>query len=101
MRGCSLLNIRQDIHSLTDFKRHTVDFVKQLKKGQRPLVLTVNGRAEVVVQDPESYQKLLEMAESFEAISAVQEGLAQAARGEGISLERFDKRMRKKHGIPR
>lgn len=96
-----MLNIRQDIHSLTDFKRHTVSFVKQLKRGHRPLVLTVNGRAEVVVQDPESYQRLLEMAESFEAISAVQEGMAQAKRGEGITLEQFDKRMRKKHGISR
>ena len=96
-----MLNIRQDIHSLTDFKRHTVDFVKQLKKDQRPLVLTVNGRAEVVVQDPESYQRLLEMAESFEALSAVQEGMAQAKRGEGIALEKFDKRMRKKHGLSR
>lgn len=96
-----MLNIRQDIHSLTDFKRRTVDFVKQLKKCHRPLVLTVNGRAEVVVQDPESYQKLLEMAESFEAISAVQEGMAQAKRGEGTTLEKFDKRMRKKHGLSR
>ena len=96
-----MLNIRQDIHSLTDFKRHTVNFVKQLKRGHRPLVLTVNGRAEVVVQDPDSYQRLLEMAESFEALSAVQEGMAQAERGEGMSLEQFDKRMRKKHGISR
>ena len=96
-----MLNIRQDIHSLTDFKRRTVDFVRQLKKCHRPLVLTVNGRAEVVVQDAQSYQKLLEMAESFEAISAVQEGMAQAGRGEGTPLEQFDKRMRKKHGISR
>ncbi len=96
-----MLNIRQDIHSLTDFKRHTVDFVKQLKKGRRPLVLTVNGRAEVVVQDPESYQRLLEMAERFEAISAVREGIEQSERGEGMALEQFDKRMRKKHGLSR
>ncbi len=96
-----MMNLRQDIHSLTDFKRHTVNFVKQLKKGHRPLVLTVNGRAEVVVQDPASYQRLLEMAASFEAFSAVQEGMAQAKRGEGITLEKFDKRMRKKHGVSR
>ena len=96
-----MVNLSEDIRSLTDFKRRTVDFVRQLKKCQRPLVLTVNGRAEVVVQDARSYQKLLEMAESFEAISAVQEGLAQAGRGEVAALERFDKRMRKKHGISR
>ena len=55
----------------------------------------------MVVQDAESYQRLLEMAESFEAISAVQEGIAQAERGEVTTLEKFDKRMRKKHGLRR
>lgn len=55
----------------------------------------------MVVQDPESYQRLLEMAENFEAMSALQEGMAQAKRGEAITLEQFDKHMRKKHGISR
>jgi len=95
-----MLNIKQDIQSLTDFKRKTVDFVKQIKETHRPLVLTVNGRAEVVIQDPDSYQKLMDMAERFEAISAVQEGITQAKAGKGISLARFDRRMRKKHDIP-
>ena len=96
-----MFNLRQDIRSLTDFKRRTVKFVNEMKHSHRPLVLTVNGRAEVIVQDPESYQKLLEMAEKFEAISAIQEGMGQAERGEGIALAQFDKRMRKKYGIPR
>jgi prevent-host-death family protein len=95
------MDIRNDIHSLTDFKRRTVGFMRQLKKSRRPLVLTVNGRAEIVVQDAASYQKLLEMSERFEAISSVQEGLEQAKRGEGMTLEKFDKRMRKKYGISR
>jgi PHD/YefM family antitoxin component YafN of YafNO toxin-antitoxin module len=94
-----MLDLKRDIHSLTEFKRRTVDFVKHMKECHRPMVLTVNGRAEVIVQDPESYQKLMEMAERFEAISAVQEGMAEAKRGEGILLEKFDKQMRKKYAL--
>ena len=45
-----MLNIRQDIHSLTEFKRKTAVFMKQLKKGRRPVVLTVNGKAAIIVQ---------------------------------------------------
>ena len=96
-----MLNISQDIHSLTDFKRHTTSFMKQIKNRRRPMVLTVNGKAELVVQDPQSYQKLLELADRFETISALQEGMEQSKRGESSSIEEFDKGMRKKHGIPR
>ena len=96
-----MLKISQDIHSLTDFKRHTVSFMKQIKHRRRPMVLTVNGKAELVVQDADSYQKLMEIADRFEAISAVQEGIAQSRGGEKVSLEEFDRRMRKKHGISR
>lgn len=96
-----MFNINEDIHSLTDFKRHTTNFVKQIKHRRRPMVLTVNGRAALIVQDAESYQKLFELADCFEAISSVQEGMAQSKRGEGTSLKEFDKRMRKKYDVPR
>ena len=51
-----MLNLTQDIHPLTDFKRNTTDFMSKMKESRRPLVLTVNGKAELVVQDAESYQ---------------------------------------------
>ena len=50
------IDISKDIHSLTDFKRRTTELVGQLKTTGRPLVLTVNGKAELVVQDAASYQ---------------------------------------------
>ena len=61
-----LLNITEDIHSLTTFRRRSGDLMKQLKKSKRPLVLTVNGRAAAVVQDAEAYQRLLDIAASAE-----------------------------------
>ena len=32
--------------------------MKYLKKTRRPLILTINGKAEVVVQDAQAYQGL-------------------------------------------
>jgi len=50
----------QDILSLTEFHRHTRDHIERLRATGRPEVLTVNGRAELVVQDASAYQNLLE-----------------------------------------
>jgi prevent-host-death family protein len=55
-----MVHLTQDIHPLTNFKRHTSGFVKRMKRTKRPVVLTVNGKAELVVQDASSYQSLLE-----------------------------------------
>ncbi|MDD3182547.1 MAG: type II toxin-antitoxin system Phd/YefM family antitoxin [Alphaproteobacteria bacterium] len=55
----------EDIHSLTDFARNTKAYAKKLKKTGRPAVLTVNGRAEFVVQDAKSYQQILDDAERY------------------------------------
>jgi prevent-host-death family protein len=51
-----MLDIANDIRSLSDFKRNTSDLLERLKKTGNPLVLTINGKAEVVVQDAEAYQ---------------------------------------------
>jgi prevent-host-death family protein len=53
-----------DVRPLSDFKRSQAELLQHLKTTGRPLLLTLNGRAEVVVQDAESYQKLLERAGS-------------------------------------
>ena len=58
-----MVNLKDDINSLSDFKRNTSKFLKRLKRSGRPVILTINGRAEIVVQDAESYQNLLEISE--------------------------------------
>jgi prevent-host-death family protein len=82
-----MLDLKRDIHPLTDFKRNTSEFLSQLKATGKPLVLTVNGKAELVVQDAKSYQRLLELSERYETIEAVKEGLASIRRSEGRSSE--------------
>ncbi len=92
-----MLDINHDIHSISDFKRKTPDFVKQLKKTGRPVVLTMNGRARVVVQDAESYQNMLDILERVKDIDAIREGLADVERGNIMSLDAFDIEMKRKH----
>jgi PHD/YefM family antitoxin component YafN of YafNO toxin-antitoxin module len=53
----------QDIASLTDFHRNSKAHCKRLKSSGRPAVLTVNGKAVLVVQDAAAYQRLLEAVE--------------------------------------
>ena len=85
------MDLRRDVHPLTDFKRNTPEFLRQLKETGHPLVLTINGKAEIVVQDAKSYQRLLDLAERLETIQAVKEGLASMERGEGRPMDQvFD-----------
>ena len=76
-----MINLRQDIHPLTDFKRNTSHFVNRMKKTRRPVVLTVNGKAELVVQDAESYQQILDRLDRLEAVEAIRLGVAAAEKG--------------------
>jgi PHD/YefM family antitoxin component YafN of YafNO toxin-antitoxin module len=55
----------EDIGSLTDFSRNTKAHLKRLKKTGRPELLTVNGKAEVVVQNASAYQRLIESLEKL------------------------------------
>ena len=56
-----------NIHSLTDFKRNANAYVEQLQATQSPLVLTVNGKAAVVVQEAGAFQSLIDQIKSMEA----------------------------------
>jgi len=70
------------IHSLTDFLRNHKAHMVRLKEIKLPEVLTVNGRAELVVQDAESYQDLVNRLHHLETIQAIREGIARAEHGE-------------------
>ena len=79
-----MLNIENGIDSLTNFKRQTAHYLQQLHESGDPLVLTVNGKAEVVVQDAAAYQRLLELAAQAErdaTIAALKEGMEDVKAG--------------------
>ena len=89
----------REVRSVTEFQRNIKDYVGRLKEKKTPLVLTINGRAEIVVQDAESYQVLLDRLERAETLAAIRRGVEQTGRGEGIPLEEAQKRLRNKHQV--
>jgi len=95
-----MIDLRQ-VRSVTEFQRNIKDYVGRLKENKTPLVLTVNGRAELVVQDAESYQLLLERLERAETLAAINRGINQFERGETIPLDAAEKQLRAKHGFSR
>jgi prevent-host-death family protein len=52
------ISITQDIRSITDLKRNTNSILKQIHKTKRPVILTVNGKAEAVLMDAKEYEKI-------------------------------------------
>jgi PHD/YefM family antitoxin component YafN of YafNO toxin-antitoxin module len=84
-----------DIRSLTDFQRHTKAHLKRLKASGRPTVLTVNGKAELIVQDAAAFEEMLE------AIRGIQRGLVAMNEGAGKPFRVALDEIRARHRIPR
>jgi len=61
----------EDIGSLTDFSSNTKAHLRGLKRTGRAELLSVNGKAEVVIQNASAYQRLIESLEKLERESAV------------------------------
>ena len=94
-----MLDITSDIQSLTTLRRRSGDFMKQLKKSKRPVVLTVNGKAAAIVQDAEAYQRLLDIAAQADASEGIRQGLDDSKRGRGRDAEEFFAEFEAAHGI--
>jgi len=96
-----MLDITKDIQSLTTFRRRSGDFMRQLRKSKRPVVLTVKGKAAAVVQDAEAYQRLLDIAARVDAEEGIRQGLEDAKKGKIRPVNEFFDEFEAKHGIPR
>jgi prevent-host-death family protein len=96
-----MLDITHDIQSLTTFRRRSGDFIKQLKKTKRPVVLTVKGKAAAVVQDAEAYQRLLDVAARADAVEGIRQGLEDVKKGKTRPAKQFFAEFEAAHGIRR
>ena len=85
----------QDIRSLTDFQRNTKAHLRRLKSSGRPIVLTVNVRAELIVQDAAAFEDMLD------AIRGIQRGLDEMKKGTGKTFRQALDEIRARHKISR
>ena len=96
-----MFNINRDIQAMTTFRRNPGKFLKHLKKTKKPLVLTINGKAEAVVQDAEAYQRLLDIAAQADASEGMRQGLDDVKKGRIRPAREVLKTFRRIHAIPR
>jgi hypothetical protein len=89
-----MVDIR-DIRSLTDFQRNTKTHLRRLKSTGRPEVLTVNGKAELIVQDAAAYE------ETLDAIRGIQRGLDAMKAGTGQPYRQALDEIRDAHRVRR
>ncbi|MDR4499137.1 MAG: type II toxin-antitoxin system Phd/YefM family antitoxin [Candidatus Scalindua sp.] len=54
------ININENILSITELKKNTHKILKQIHSTHRPVVLTVNGKAEAVLVDAIQYEKMVQ-----------------------------------------
>jgi prevent-host-death family protein len=94
-----MVDLSQDIHLLSAFKRKTSEFLARMRKSGHPVVLTVNGKAELVVQDAASYQRLLELAERAEMLEFLRRGREDLDAGRTAPALEALERLAKKHKL--
>ena len=52
------MNLTEDIQPITYLKSHTASLLQQVNDTRRPVIITQNGLARGVLQDPESYENM-------------------------------------------
>jgi len=80
------LSITEDIRTVSELKRKTRELLAQVKATRRPLVVTVKGRAEAVVVDAESFERLQKAANLAAMLSRAE---ADVRAGRLVDAEEF------------
>ena len=85
-----------DIYPVSGFVRDPKGHIARLQASGMPEVLTVNGKASVVVQDVAAYQRMLDLIEELDAASTIRARLQSLERGDpGIPAEQALRRVLK------
>jgi PHD/YefM family antitoxin component YafN of YafNO toxin-antitoxin module len=96
-----VFDIKRDIQAVTTFPRIPGKFLKQLKKTKKPVILTINGEAEAVVQDADAYQRLLDLAAQADQAEGVRQGSEDFKKGRTRPAREALEEFQRSRGIPR
>ena len=86
-----------DIHSITEFQRHAKTYIQQVTQSKNPIAITINGAAQVVVQDAASYQQMVDELEQARFVKAIREGEQAIAEGATRPASEVFAEIRAKH----
>ncbi len=91
------MKVSKDIKPITYLKSRASDLFRQINETHRPVIITQNGEARAVLQDPESYEN---MRNAIGLLKLICLGEDEVTRGRSLSQEEvfanMDKLLREK-----
>jgi prevent-host-death family protein len=69
------ISITEDIRSITELKRNTNSVLDQIHKTKRPIILTINGKAEAVIVDAKEYEKITNAFNLLKHLASAEEDI--------------------------
>jgi len=81
------------IHPVSDFSRKPAEHIKRLKETGLPEILTVNGKAEIVIQDAKAYEEMVNLLETLKTIASASQA---HDKGEVVSANEAFKTLRER-----
>jgi len=94
-----MIDATQDIQTLTTFHENSAEMIVQLKTSHRPITLTVDGHAEVVIQEASAYQRLLDLAALADPEEGLRQGLEDIAKGRTRAAREVFAELREEYDI--
>jgi prevent-host-death family protein len=89
------MKLTEDIRSVTELKRKTREILNQARQTGRPVVLTVNGRADAVLMDAKTFEKHLSVANVAKLLAPAEDDVRAGRTRSMRSFLRDFKRVRK------
>ena len=87
------------ISPLTDFLRNHKAHIESLKESGEPQILTVNGRAELVLLSAKAFQEMLTRLDRTEFDAGVRAGYIDMLEGRTMTLDEAGKKIRSELGL--
>ena len=91
------VNIAEDIYPITELKRDTSAMVKKVNETGRPLVLTVNGKAQAVLMGAGEFDRLSQAMIMLRSLVPAEEDVRQ---GRVMDARTFFRKFRRDKKIP-
>ena len=98
LRYIVTMKLFEDIRSVTELKRKTREILDQVRQTGRPVVLTVNGKADAVLIDARTFEKHLSASNMAKLLAPAEEDVRAGRTRSMRSFLRDFKRGRKISG---
>ena len=84
------LQLSEDIRPLSEFRANVASFIQQVRRTNRPLVITHHGKSTAVLMNVSEYEALLER---LDLLGEIREAEKQLAAGQGVTQAAVKKRI--------